>query len=79
MHQSGALKQCKPDKHINPDVIHNCAVAECGKKICSNCWIEGPNQKLYCLQCYSTNSEIQYSQATVQEEEEDDEDFDDMF
>ena len=37
MHQSGALKQCKPGKHISPTTLATCGDTDCGKQICDNC------------------------------------------
>lgn len=52
-HQSGALKQCKQDKHIAPDTVTICQENGCVRQVCENCQIEAPNQKYYCMPCFT--------------------------
>lgn len=75
LHQSGALKECKPGKHINEGSMAQCADMECGKDICENCFIQAPNQNFYCMQCFGSKPELQTELVSVEE----DEDVDDMF
>ena len=53
-HQSGALKRCKPDKHVAPTTVTACQESDCKKQICDNCQIEAPNQKYYCMNCFTS-------------------------
>ena len=72
LHQSGALKECKPNKHINPDTMGVCAESSCGKEICDNCQIEAPNMNKYCFNCFTTKPELQQTLVTVDEDDDDD-------
>ena len=58
-HQSGALKECKPNKHVTPGTLSICAEDDCKKQICENCQIEAPNQKLYCMKCFISKPGLQ--------------------
>ena len=72
LHQSGALKQCKPGKHISPTTLGRCGDTDCGKEICDNCQIEAPNSNLYCLNCFTTKPALQQTLITVDEDDDDD-------
>ena len=74
LHQSGALKECKPGKHISQENIGNCADPTCQKDICENCQVQAPNENIYCMQCYATKPELRQDLQAIQDDEDDDDD-----
>ena len=79
LHQSGALKECKPNKHVSTENRGSCHDDTCGKDICENCQIQAPNENFYCMQCYLTKPELQQGLVAIQDDEDEDDFGDDGF
>ena len=79
LHQSGALKECKPGKHVSTENHGSCHDNECEKDICENCQIQAPNENFYCMQCYITKPELQQGLVTIDDDEAEDDFGDDHF
>ena len=75
LHQSGALKECKPSKHIDKKTLSVCSHADCEKQICDNCQIEAPNSQFYCMSCFTTKPGLQQTLVTIDDEDEDEDGF----